>query len=317
MFHNSWNQNIFAVANAVDFKFCSFHVFVNQNRICNSLRKDNFHVFLDVGICPRNNHILSAKNITWTHQNRVGKAGGCFQSFNFRKDSLAFRTVYVQSLAKFFKTFPVFCKVNSVCACSENADSLAVEVFCKFDGSLSAECNYNTDRLFNLDYIHNVDRSERFKIKTVCSVKVCRNSFRIVVYDCNFVAELFERPYALNRGIVEFNSLSDSDWPGTQDNNRSFFAAFAFFFKPFKKFFSLVFSASCRIKIRRFCAELAGAGVYHFERSWSVEHWSMDGRCGIFNGFFFGFGNIFELVQKPFINFCNFMDFVHAHYFAF
>ena len=84
-------------------------------------------------------------------------------------------------------------------------------MLCKFDSCLTAECYYNTVWLFCIDDTHNIFCCKRLKVKSVGSVEVGRYGFRVVVYDNNIIACLFKCPYAVNRRIVKFDTLTDSD----------------------------------------------------------------------------------------------------------
>ena len=211
MLHDSRNKNIFAVADTVNFKLSSHHILVNQNRIFNSLSKNNLHVFFYVGIVEGNNHVLTAQNVRRSQQNRVTQFFCCGKGFIGIHDCKSLRTLNVEFFTKLFKTFAVFGKVDCISTCTKNRDSLLRKEVCKLDCRTAAECNYNCNRLFCVDNAHNVFRSERFKVKAVCGVKVGRNGFRVVVDDCNLVAKLFKAPYTLNAGVVELNSLTNAD----------------------------------------------------------------------------------------------------------
>ena len=71
------------------------------------------------------------------------------------------------------KAFSVLCGVNSVCGGSEDFYTVFIKIFCELYGSLTAECNNNAERLFNLDDVHNILGCQRLKIEPVRRVIVC------------------------------------------------------------------------------------------------------------------------------------------------
>ena len=89
----------------------------------------------------------------------------------------------------------------------------------QFDGSLPAEGDHNTDRMFHIDDIQNIFRTERFKIQPVCRIKIRRNRFRIIVHNDDIIPKFPQRPDTVNRGIVKLNSLSDPDRSGSKHHD--------------------------------------------------------------------------------------------------
>ena len=148
MLHNSWNQNIFAVADTVYFKLLSFHVFIYEHRIFDSGSQDDFHVFLYVGVAAGNNHILTAKYIAWTHEDRVGDSGCSFEGFCFCENCKAAWAFNVEAVAKLFEAFAVFGKVNCVGAGSKNLYALTVQELSKFNRCTTTKGNYYAERFF-------------------------------------------------------------------------------------------------------------------------------------------------------------------------
>ena len=112
---------------------------------------------------------------------------------------------------KLIKAFSVLCHINAVSRCSEDIYAVVAEVFCKLNSCLTAEGNNNAIWLFCVDNAHNIFICEWLKIKSVGCIEVCRNCFRVVIYDNNIKASLFQCPYAVNGGIVKFDALTDSD----------------------------------------------------------------------------------------------------------
>ena len=73
MFHNSGNQDILPVADCIDLQLGPHQVFVDQDGIFYFVFKDNLHIFMDIRIMIRYDHVLAAEYIAWTHQNGVSQ----------------------------------------------------------------------------------------------------------------------------------------------------------------------------------------------------------------------------------------------------
>ncbi len=94
----------------------------------------------------------------------------------------------------------------------------------------------------------------------------------------------------MNASIIEFYTLTYANRAATEYHYPLFFAVF-------DEFLRLVLARGHRVKIRGFCAELAGAGVYHFVYP-----------RGIID---FAFGNIFKTVEEPRVHFGNLVQLVY------
>ena len=215
VFHDSRNKNIFSVTDCINFKFSSHFVLVNKDWVFNSLSQNDFHVFFYVIIVEGDNHILTAKNITWAEKNRISKFLCSFQSFFFCKNCKSTGALDLKLFTKFVKAFAVFCKIYGISWSSKNSDSLISQKVCKLDCCTATKSNYNTHWFFCIDYTHYIFWSKRFKVKAVWCIKVCRNCFRVIV-DCHyFITKAFQSPYTLNWSVVEFDTLTNADWTWT------------------------------------------------------------------------------------------------------
>ena len=106
----------------------------------------------------------------------------------------------------------------------------------QLDSGLTAELNNNTVRLFGLNNSFNVLFCEGVEVETVTRVEVSRNSFGVIVADNSLVTEFLESPYAVNRAVVELNTLTYTDRTRTE-NDDLFLAGIG----TFNELFSLIF----------------------------------------------------------------------------
>ena len=87
--HDTGQQDILAIADCVDFKLCSHHIFIDQDEIPFHMGKDNIHIFFYVRIGKGDNHVLTAKDITGAQQNRIAEAVRCFDRFLCSVDGIS------------------------------------------------------------------------------------------------------------------------------------------------------------------------------------------------------------------------------------
>ncbi len=256
--HDTRDKDLLAVADSVYLKLRTGKVFVYQYRIFNILSKDYCHIFLYIGFIEGDYHILTAEDIARTHKYGITDPFGNIKSLFGSHYCKAFGTLNMMKLQKLVKAFPVLSHINAVGRCTENIDSVFAEIFCQFYSSLSAERNNNAVGLFGLDNTHDVFICQRLEIKPVGCIEVGRNRFGVIVYDHYVEACLFQRPYTVNRCIVKFYTLTDTDRSGTEYDN-SLTVGILFFYESLR----LVILIECRVEVRCFRLELSRAGIDH------------------------------------------------------
>src|SRR6266850_4499296 len=84
---------------------------------------------------------------------------------------------------------------------------------------LPAELDDHAGWLLDIDDVHHVFEGQRFKVKSIRSVIVSRDSFRITVNHDGFIARLMQRERRMATAIVEFNSLTDAIRAGTENHD--------------------------------------------------------------------------------------------------
>ena len=109
------------------------------------------------------------------------------------------------------KKLSVLSSVNVLCTCSENRNSHLHKALGELNRRLSTELDYSSVRLLQLNDILNILRCERFKVKLVRNIEVRTYSLRVVVYNDCLIAFLLECPCAVNRAVIKFDTLTDSD----------------------------------------------------------------------------------------------------------
>ena len=120
------------------------------------------------------------------------------------------------------------------------------------DSRLSTESNDHPFRLFQVENVHDVLCTERFKIQLVRTGIVSGDRFRVVVDNDCFIACLPDRADRMHRGIVKLHALADTDRPGNQHN----------YFFPIRNYGFVLYFVR-RIEVWNVAVKLRRAGVDH------------------------------------------------------
>ena len=73
--------------------------------------------------------------------------------------------------------------------------------------------------LFSIDDVHHIFVSERFEIEAIAGVVIGGNCFRIAVHHDGFESGIAQSKGSVNAAVIEFDSLADSIWSGTENND--------------------------------------------------------------------------------------------------
>ena len=188
------------------------------------MREDNLHIFANIGIRKGDNHILTAKHITRTHQNRVTEAVCTVKRLLLGEHRFTGRTADAKLLQQCVKTAAILRRVNTVCRSTHNRNVILHQAFCQFNRGLTAKGHHRTDRLFNVCDMQHVLRGQRFKVKPIRRIKVGRNRLRVVIDNDNLITGILQRPHTVYRGIVKLDSLADPNRTAAQNHHNRFAA---------------------------------------------------------------------------------------------
>ena len=73
--------------------------------------------------------------------------------------------------------------------------------------------------MLHVYHVFHILRGEGFKIQLIRNVKVGADCFRIVIDNNRFIAFPGKSPGSMHGAIVEFDTLTDTDGAGTQNEN--------------------------------------------------------------------------------------------------
>ena len=256
MLHHARDEHVAAVRNDVDFEFLARHVFVDQHGVLDPLRQDALHINAHFVFVVDDLHILSADDVGGAKKDGIAERFCRGERLAKRLDAHAARALDVEFFEEAVKAFSVLRDVDPLGGGAEDRDPLPVEEFGEFDRGLPAERHDDADRLFDLDDIHDVLGAKRLEIQPVRRIVVGRNGLGIVVDDDDVIAALFERPDAVDRGIVKFDPLPDADRSRAEHQDDRLARA--------RKAARLAGLVVGRIEIGGHGVELGAAGVDHF-----------------------------------------------------
>ena len=259
--HYAGNQNIFAVANCVDFYLNTHKVLVDKHRIFYLLRKNYVHILYDVGVGVTNRHILSAKHVRRTKQRGITYLIGYLKRLFFCHNRKALRALDIEVFEKFVKLFSVFCHIYVFRLRTQYSDVLLFEHLRQFDCRLSSKSYDHAVGLFCLDNGHYVFVCQRLEIKSVCSIKVCGYRLGVVVDYYHFITLALQCPNAVYGRIVKLNTLTYTDRSGAE-----YYYFLLITLLVVDKFSCFVFVVKSRIEIRRHRRKLCRASIDHLIR---------------------------------------------------
>ena len=253
MLHDTGNQDVGAVTDGIHLYFLAHDILVNQNRMFLGYLVDDADEFVDILIAYGNLHTLSAQHVGWPHQHRIAKLMGCFLCLLGRKYSMSCGPWDIALLQDGVKALPVLCRVHILCRRTQNGNSHLHQGFCQLDGCLSAELHHCAVRLLNIHDALHILRGKGFKIQLIRNIKVRADGLRIIVDNNGLIAFPAECPGTVDRTEVKFNSLSNTDWAGTQNKHLPAPGGLL----------SLVETSETGIIVRCLGRKLSGAGVHH------------------------------------------------------
>ena len=170
-------------------------------------------------------------------------------------DGPALRPLDREPLQQGIEPLPVLCHVDGLGAGTQDRDTVAVQELGELDGRLAAEGHHHAHRLFHLDDVHDILGEQGLKVQAIGGIVVRGDGLGVVVDDDYFVAQLLQRPDAVDGGIVELDALTDADGAGAQHHDDGLAAA-----GEGPGFAELV---KGRIEIGGLGVKLRAAGIHH------------------------------------------------------
>ena len=209
--HDPRQEHVCPVADRIHFHFLARDVFIHQHRpLCVQI-----HRLLQVGrkrLFVRGDlHRSSAQHKAWTHKH------GIADQFRLAKTLLdighcrASWAGYLFLVQDPFKGVSVLRRKYCLRRSSDNAYTPLMQRLGQIHGGLAAQRGDDAQRFFQIDDVHDVLDSQRFKIELVRGGIIGGYGLRVIVDHDRLVTQLLYGPYRVNGGIVELHTLAYPD----------------------------------------------------------------------------------------------------------
>ena len=137
-----------------------------------------------------------------------------------RRDCPACGLGNVQLSEQQIKAVPVFRQIDAVERRPENRDTCLHQWLSQINRRLSAELYDHTfDRCLTFNDMQDIFGRQRLKIQPVGRIEIGRHRLRVIVDDDRFVSCFAQGTDAVDAGIIEFDSLPDTDWAAAQHDD--------------------------------------------------------------------------------------------------
>ncbi len=256
--HDTGDNEILAVTDGVYLDLGAHHVLINKHGVFELCRGDDVHILGNVAVAVRDDHVLTAENVGRTQQNGVAEVRRSLERLLGGEYGFSLGAGDTALFKQLVEQLSVLRSVDVRRLRAEYAHAEFGKVLGKLYRGLSAELNNAAVGLLGGDEGFYVLAGERVEVKSVAGVKVGGYGFGVVVADYSFAALFFQRPYAVNRAVVELDALSYSD--RTRTENDDLFLVGGVLLDEFSGF---VLAVERVVEIGGVSGELRSAGVDH------------------------------------------------------
>ena len=222
--HDAGDEHVHTVRNGVHFELGAHEVLIAEHGVFDVLGEDDVHIAGDVVLREGDRHVLPADDVRRAQEHGIAERFRRLDRLLLRHDREALGTGDIELFEKLVEALAILCPVDAVGARAEDGHARLIEIAAQLDGGLPAEGDDDAVGLFDVDDVLHVFGGQRLEIKPVRRVEVGGDRLGVVVDDDDFVAELFERPHAVDGGVVELDALPDADGARADDDDALFLA---------------------------------------------------------------------------------------------
>ena len=210
MLHDTRDNDIFSVANRINFSLNTLKVLIYKDRMILSISVDDVHELFYLFIAKSNLHALSAKYVRRSYKYGITKAICNFFCFLCSINRSTLCTLDLSLFKDLIKDFSVFRCIYVLSICSVDLYAHLHKILSELDSCLSTELNNCSVGFLKSYDILNILGCKRLEIKLICNIEVGTYSLRVVIYDNCLKSGFLKCPCCVNRAIVELDTLSDS-----------------------------------------------------------------------------------------------------------
>ncbi len=253
--HDAGDQHVRAVGDDVHLQLLAHQVLVHQDGVLDLAGEDDLHVPADLLVVVGDDHVLAADDVGRPQQHGIAQLVGRCQGLVHAQHASSGGPLDGEPLQQRVEPLPVLRHVDGLGGGAQDGDAVAVQELRQLDGRLAAEGHHHANRLLHCDDVHDVLRVQGLEVQPVGGVVVGGDRLRVVVDDDHVVAQLLQRPDAVDGGVVELDALADADGTGAQHHDDRLAAA--------GEGPGLAVTVVGGVEIRRLRVELRAAGVHH------------------------------------------------------
>ena len=253
--HDAGDQHVGAVGDHIHLQLLAHEILVHQDGVLDLAGEDDLHIPADLLVVVGDDHVLAADDVAGPQQHGIAQLVGRRQGLVHAQHAPAGSPLDGKPLQQLIEPLPVLCHVDGLGAGAQDGDAAAVQELGQLDGGLAAEGHHHPHRLLHGDDVHDILRVQGLEVQPVGGVVVGGDGLRVVVDDDHVIAQLLQRPDAVDGGVVELNALADADGAGAQHHDDGLAAA--------GEGPGLAEAVIGGVEIRRLRVELRAAGVHH------------------------------------------------------
>ena len=158
-----------------------------------------------------------------------------------------------QELQKLLETFAVFGAVNGIWRSADDGHTLARQWHCQVERCLTTKLHDHPIRPFPLNDVEHILPGERLEVELVGGIVVGGHGFGVGVDHDGLHPDFTQGKGGVHAAVIKLDALADAVWPTTQDHD---------FFTPTGS--SLVLCFVGGVIVRRVGFKFSGTGVHQF-----------------------------------------------------
>ena len=256
-FHDTGNKDIDTIANCVDFHLFALDILIHKDRLIFVDLNSRLQIMTQLLLIGNDLHRSAAQHEAGANQNRIANRSCSSNTILDLGNGFTLRLRNIQLLQDLLKAVTVFSLLDCCAISTNDLNTTICQRLCQIDRSLTTQRSDNTFRIFKLDDVHNILRSQRLEVQLICSSVVSRNSLRVIVDNNSFIAGILDSCNRMDSRIVKLNTLTNTDRTCAKHND-----------------LFLLCQAGCiltgvgRIEVRNICTSMAG--IHHSEHRHQV-----------------------------------------------
>ena len=218
--HDGGHEGFLAVANGVGFRLGRvLKELVDKDDVLAGGLQGVVHILDEHLVVVHDFHAASAQNEGGTDHQGISYPLGGGEGVLDAVRHAGFRLRNAELLHDFVEEFAVFRQRDRLRRGAEDFDAVGFQVVREVEGSLSAELHDDAQRFFLAVDGEDVLKRQRFEVKFVGSVVVCRDGLGVAVDHDGFQTGVADSESGVHATVVELDALADAVRSAAQDHD--------------------------------------------------------------------------------------------------